>query len=199
MLEIGLFKIISIGLMFGLGLTMDACAVSMANGLEDKNMKKNKMLFIALMFGFFQGFMPLIGYLFGNFLYTHLTFIEKYKLIPVTALLILVFLGVKMILDSTNEDNKDENEIRTLTFKVIFIQAIATSIDALSTGITFSDYKLSYALIIILLIMIVTFIASYISIIIGKKFGSVLENKALLAGGIILILIGLEIFLTGII
>ena len=140
-------QLISTGLMLGLGLTMDAAAVSMANGLEEPHMNKKKMIFIAFMYGLFQALMPLIGYFFGNALYNNVPQIEKYHLIPIFALVILAFLGIKMIIDGIKEiknKSSDEDilkEAKGLTFKVIFIQTIATSIDALSTGLTFSDYN----------------------------------------------------------
>ena len=204
-LDITAGKLISTGLMLGLGLTMDAAAVSMANGLEEPNMKKGKMIFIAFMYGLFQALMPLIGYFFGNALYTHVPQIEKYHLIPIAALVILAFLGIKMIIDGIKEiKNKESDEdilkdAKGLTFKVIFIQTIATSIDALSTGLTFSDYNAKEALIVCSLIALVTFIVCIISLIIGKKFGAKLGKIALIIGGVILTGIGLEIFITGLI
>lgn len=198
-------QLISTGLMLGLGLTMDAAAVSMANGLEEPHMSKKKMIFIAFMYGLFQALMPLIGYFFGNALYNNVPQIEKYHLIPIFALVILAFLGIKMIIDGIKEiknKSSDEDilkEAKGLTFKVIFIQTIATSIDALSTGLTFSDYNAKEALIVCALIALVTFIVCIISLIIGKKFGAKFGKIALIIGGVILTVIGLEIFITGMI
>ena len=197
-------QLITSGILLGFGLTMDAAAVSMANGLEEPCMKERKHIFIAFMYGLFQAFMPFIGYLFGSTIYKNVPQIEKYHLIPIIALVILGFLGTKMIIDAIKEgknEKEEEEQIKgkTLTFKLIFIQAIATSIDALSTGLTFSDYALSEALVVISLIALVTFVVCYISVNIGKKFGIKLGNKALIVGGVILILIGLEIFITGMI
>lgn len=203
-LSISAGQLIISGLLLGLGLTMDAAAVSMANGLEEPHMSTRKHIFIAFMYAFFQAFMPFIGYLFGSTIYKNVPQIEQYHLIPIIALVILGFLGTKMIIDAIKESKNEEEEEKEiigkkLTFKLIFIQAIATSIDALSTGLTFADYSMSEALIVILLISIVTFIVSYVSVIIGKKFGLKLGNKAMIVGGVILILIGLEIFITGLI
>ena len=198
-------QLISTGLMLGLGLTMDAAAVSMANGLEEPNMSKKKMIFIAFMYGLFQALMPLIGYFFGNALYNNVPQIEKYHLIPIFALVILAFLGIKMIIDGIKEiknKSSDEDilkEAKGLTFKVVFIQTIATSIDALSTGLTFSDYNAKEALIVCALIALVTFIVCIISLVIGKKFGAKFGKIALIIGGVILTVIGLEIFITGMI
>jgi len=207
-LTISAGKLISTGLLLGLGLTMDAAAVSMVNGLEESNMKKRKMIFIAFMYALFQALMPLIGYFFGNALYTRLPFIEKYHLIPICALIILLILGIKMVFDGIN-DIKNEAQIeekieaekkihKSITLKVIFIQTIATSIDALSTGLTFSNYLVTEALVVTGLIALVTFIVCMISLFIGKKFGAKLGKYALIIGGVILCGIGLEIFISGI-
>ena len=203
-LSISAGQLITSGILLGFGLTMDAAAVSMANGLEEPCMTERKHIFIAFMYALFQALMPFIGYLFGSTIYKNVPQIEKYHLIPIIALVILGFLGTKMIIDAVKEgknEKEEEEQIKgkTLTFKLIFIQAIATSIDALSTGLTFADYALYEALVVISLIALVTFVVCYISVNIGKKFGIKLGNKALIVGGVILILIGLEIFITGMI
>lgn len=192
-------QLISTGLLLGLGLTADAAAVSMANGLEEPNMSKKKHVFIAFMYAFFQAFMPLIGYAFGATIYKNVPEIEKYNLIPIIALVILGFLGTKMIIDGIRESKEENKEVnhKQLTLKLIFIQAIATSIDALSTGLAFADYEILDAIVVASLIALVTFITCLISLVIGKKFGLKLGNKAVIAGGIILIIIGLEIFISG--
>lgn len=198
--NISIGQLISTGLLLGLGLTADAAAVSMANGLEEPNMKRSKHILIAFMYGLFQGLMPLIGYLFGSTIYNNVPQIKQYNIIPIVALVILGFLGTKMVIDGIKDGKKEVNdEIRKITFKLIFIQSIATSIDALSTGLTFANYNVFEALMVTFLISLVTFITCIISVIIGKKFGTKLGNKALIVGGIILIIIGLEIFITGII
>lgn len=176
----------------GIGLAMDACAVSMANGLKEPKMKLKKTLFIALMFGLFQGAMPLLGYLVGCKILIHIEWI-----IPWAALAILGFLGIKMIVDGIKGEETDESD--NLTIKVIFIQAIATSIDALSVGLTISNYTLNEALLCTAIVALLTFIICFFAVYIGKKFGTALGNKAIIIGGIILIGIGLEIFISGII
>ena len=151
-------QLISTGLLLGLGLTADAAAVSMANGLEEPNMSKKKHVFIAFMYAFFQAFMPLIGYAFGATIYKNVPEIEKYNLIPIIALVILGFLGTKMIIDGIRESKEDNKEVnhKQLTLKLIFIQAIATSIDALSTGLAFADYEILDAIVVASLIALVT-------------------------------------------
>lgn len=188
------------GLLLGLGLTMDAAAVSMSNGLEEPNMKPMKIFYIALLYGLFQGIMPLLGYFFGHVLFENFSFIQEYHLIPIVALIILLILGTKMIIDGIKEIKKpaEEREIKKIGFKLLIIQAIATSIDALSTGLSFADYQIYEAIIVVSLITLVTFIACIISVLIGKKFGDKLGSKAVIIGGIILIAIGIEIFVTGI-
>ena len=188
------------GLLLGLGLTMDAAAVSMSNGLEEPKMKPIKMFYIALLYGVFQGVMPLLGYFFGHLLFENFSFIQEYHLIPIVALIILLILGSKMIIDGIKEIKKpaEEREIKKIGFKLLIIQAIATSIDALSTGLSFADYQIHEAVIVVSLITLVTFIACIISLLIGKKFGDKLGSKAVIIGGIILIAIGIEIFVTGI-
>ena len=188
------------GLLLGLGLTMDAAAVSMSNGLEEPKMKPIKIFYIALLYGVFQGVMPLLGYFFGHLLFENFSFIKDYHLIPIVALIILLILGSKMIIDGIKEIKKpaEEREIKKIGFKLLIIQAIATSIDALSTGLSFADYQIYEAVIVVSLITLVTFIACIISLLIGKKFGDKLGSKAVIIGGIILIAIGIEIFVTGI-
>lgn len=180
-------------IVLGLGLAMDACAVSMTNGLREKNITLKKILFISFMFGFFQGFMPFIGYLVGC---QFICYIESF--LPWIALIILGFLGIKMIIDSIKCETTGECEFIQLVFKVILIQSIATSIDALSVGLTIADYKLIEAIVCSIIIMIITFGICIVAHYIGKKFGDKLGQKAELVGGIILVLIGLEIFITGI-
>ena len=190
-------EIIITGLGLGIGLAMDAFAVSMSNGLKENNMKIAKMLLIALTFAIFQGVMPLIGYFVGH---AFIKYIEKF--VPWIALILLLFLGVKMIIDgikSIKEKKEEEQEIKKLTIKVLLVQAIATSIDALSTGVAFSNYQIIEAIICVLIIALVTFIICYLGVIIGKHFGTKLSNYADIFGGVILIIIGLEIFIKGMI
>ena len=143
---------------FGLGvaLAMDAFAVSMSNGLKENKMKVAKMIVIALTFAIFQAAMPMIGYLIGHAFINYIS-----KLIPYIALVLLGFLGIKMIVEFIKD--RKENKVCVISqqpvlYKVIFIQAIATSIDALTTGITFADYTFIEALVCVGIIGIVTLI-----------------------------------------
>ncbi len=184
-------------LLLGVGLSMDACAVSISNGLANKKISIKETLLIALTFGIFQMMMPLIGYFIGS-LFTNLIV----KIVPYIALALLSFLGIKMIVDSIksrkkneDEEEKEEENIKKLSFKMLLIQAIATSIDALSVGLVFVG--INYPLVILYtgIIGIITTILSLISVFIGKKFGDIFSNKAEIVGGIILIAIGLKIFI----
>lgn len=177
--------------LLGVGLAMDACAVSMANGLKEPKMKVRKILFIAALFAIFQAIMPLIGYFLGHAV---LEWIDKF--IPWIALVILSLLGINMIIGGIR--NKEEVKDKSLTVLNLFIQALATSIDALSVGFTIANYKLEDALLCVSIIALVTFIICIAAVFIGKKFGTKLGNKSEILGGIILILIGIEICLSGV-
>lgn len=189
-----MIQIIITSILLGLGLAMDAAAVSMANGLEEPDLKIGKILLIALFFGLFQGMMPLIGYFVGSAVLTKIEWI-----IPWVALILLAIIGGKMIYDGTRHDcGCNTTEKKDLTIKTIFFQAIATSIDALSVGFTISDYSIIEAIISALLISLVTFGICIGAVYIGKKFGCKLGKSAVIFGGTILILIGIEIFIKGI-
>ena len=182
-------------IMLGAGLAMDAFSVSLANGLNEPTMKKSRMCGVAGIFSVFQFAMPLIGWicvstvarLFGAF----------EKLIPWIALILLGYIGGKMLYEGIKR-KENEEEQTAVGLKGLLIQGIATSIDALSVGFTISDYKWMEALLACLLIGIITFFICYAGLGIGKKAGTKLAGKAGILGGVILILIGLEIFITGI-
>ncbi len=178
--------------LLGVGLAMDAFSVSMANGLNEPRMSKGKMIGIAGVFAGFQCLMPLIGWICVHTLVQYFKMFQPF--IPWIALILLAFIGGKMLLDGIR--NKDEdNEPVKLGIKTLLVQGIATSIDALSVGFTIADHNLIMALISALIIAIVTFIICLIGLEIGKKFGTKLSNKAQILGGLILVFIGLEIFI----
>ena len=182
--------------LFGIALAMDAFSVSIANGINEPNIKTKKAILISSIFAIFQALMPLIGWLCVH------TIVEKFsifsKFIPYIALALLSFLGIKMILDGRKKDNNEETKI-AIGFLGLIVQGIATSIDALSVGFTIADMKFHEAIVCCIIIAIITFIICFIGVFIGKKFGSKFNNNAELVGGIILIVIGLEIFITNII
>ncbi len=199
-----MLKLILSSLALGVGLAMDASAVSMANGLNDNKMRLKKIFLIAGMFGLFQGLMPLLGYILGHTLYEALDFIEKYHIIPIIALVILFIIGSHMIVEGINEiieRRKGEDSVSnptSLTLKLLIIQAIATSIDALSVGIVISDYSVANAIVTSIIIALVTFIICIPSVYIGKRVGLKLGPYAQILGGLILVIIGFIIFFTGI-
>ncbi len=179
--------------MLGVGLAMDAFSVSLANGLNEPFMKKKKMCGVAGAFAIFQFAMPLIGFICVSTIARLFSVFERF--IPWIALVLLLYIGGKMLYDGiTNKESEDA--ISTVGIKGLFIQGIATSIDALSVGFTISNYSFTEALLACLLIGVVTFIICYAGLCIGKKAGTKLAGKAGVLGGTILILIGLEIFIT---
>ena len=183
-------------ILLGIGLAMDAFSVSLADGLSEPKMKNSKMSFIAALFAFFQALMPMIGWI---CVHTVVKYFEKLQiLIPFIALGLLSYIGVKMLIDGIK--NKEcESECCKLCIKALLIQALATSIDALSVGFTIASHSLMEAIVSVLIIGTVTFMICMAGIFIGKKFGTALSGKASIFGGVILIAIGLEIFITGII
>ena len=182
--------------MLGVGLAADAFSVSLANGLNESKMKTNKMLLVAGMFAVFQGLMPMLGWFFVHTLVEYFKVFEKF--IPWIALILLVFIGGKMIIEAFDKKCSEE-EVKPLGIGLLLIQALATSIDALSVGFTIATHTFFPALVTALIIALITFVICFIGIIIGKKFGTKLKNKASLLGGLILIIIGIEIFITGMI
>ncbi len=181
--------------LFGVGLAMDAFSVSMANGLNEPDMKKRKMLGIAGTFSFFQIIMPLAGWICVHTIAE--AFQSFQKVIPYIALVLLCFIGGKMLIDAVK--NKDDEEKAAVGLGALMVQGVATSIDALSVGFTISDYNFNAALVEAVIIGAVTFIICVCGLLIGRKFGTKLKNKASILGGAILIAIGLEIFISGII
>ena len=226
-------------ILLGVGLAMDACAVSMANGLNEPKMKLGKTTLIAAAFAFFQALMPMIGWVCVHYVATQFEVVNT--VVPYIALALLGFIGGKMLfegfLEGKKKANKDANSDKdtvtehiagnnipsnvpnearnaddvqqttlqssnethkSLTLWVLFTQAIATSIDALSVGFTVSNYDVWEALFTACIIAVITFAISFGAVFVGKKFGTKLGNKAEILGGFILIAIGLEIFITGV-
>ena len=190
-----LFGFIVKSFLLGMGLAMDAFSVSLANGLNNPKMKKGKMLLVAGIFAVFQGIMPMIGWFCVHNLVNYFKAFEKF--IPWIALGLLVYIGGNMLLEGIKGEEEDDNS-KELTLKALMVQGVATSIDALSVGFTIADYNFSMALLCVLVIAVVTFIICFVGIIIGKKVGMKFAGKASIMGGIILILIGAEIFFTGV-
>lgn len=181
--------------LFGVGLAMDAFSVSMANGLNEPNMKKNRMCLIAGVFCGFQILMPLIGWVCVHTVAA--VFASFQKFIPWIALALLLYIGGKMLAEGIRSKDGG-SEKPAVGFGALLVQGVATSIDALSVGFTISEYTLQAALVEALIIGAVTFVICLAGLMIGRKFGTKLAGKASILGGVILVLIGLEIFVTGI-
>ncbi len=181
--------------LLGVGLAMDAFSVSLANGLNEPHMKKAKIVFIAGVFAFFQALMPMIGWI---CVHTVVQVFQAFeKAIPWIALVLLVGIGGKMILEG-RKGSSEEGEKPGVGLKALLLQGVATSIDALSVGFTISDYGFVMALVCSAIIAGVTFVICVAGVVIGRKFGTRLSGRATVLGGGILIAIGLEIFLTGV-
>ena len=181
-------------ILLGIGLAMDAFSVSLANGLNERAMPKWKPFLIAGLFAFFQALMPLLGWVGVHTVLEYFSFFEK--LIPWIALVLLLFIGGQMLIDGIRE--KEDCPTCSVGFLSLLVQGIATSIDALSVGFTIASHTFIEALISVIIIGIVTFVACYFGTLIGKKFGNKIAGRATVFGGIILILIGIEIFLGSI-
>ena len=180
-------------ILLGIGLAMDAFSVSLANGLNEPNMKGGKVCGVAGIFAAFQFAMPMIGWICVSTIAQYFKAFEK--LIPWIALALLGYIGGKMLYEGIK--NKDsEEEKAAVGFLALLVQGVATSIDALSVGFTISAYNFLEALLACLLIGVVTFFICLAGIVIGKKAGTALAGKAGILGGAILIFIGLEIFIT---
>lgn len=181
--------------LLGVGLAMDAFSVSLANGLNEPAMKKKKMCGVAGVFAAFQALMPMMGWICVHTIVQYFQAFEKF--IPWIALILLLYIGGKMLKDGIQ--NKEEEEVCSqVGFAALMVQGVATSIDALSVGFTIAEYGLIMALVCALIIAAVTFVICMAGLIIGKKFGTKFSNKATIFGGVILILIGIEIFVTGV-
>lgn len=192
-MEINLFFIVN-SIQLGIALAMDAFSVSATNGMNDPKMKFRKMCLVAGMYSFFQFAMPLIGWF---CVHTIACIFTKFQMfIPWIALILLAFIGGKMIKESICK--KEDEEVTILSFTTLLIQAVATSIDALSVGFTISQYNALMAFVASIIIALVTFVICISGIIIGKKVGTKLSSKAGILGGIILIEIGISIFVKNI-
>lgn len=189
------FVFILNAVLLGVGLAMDAFSVSCANGLNEPAMKKHRMAFIAGVFGVFQAVMPFLGWICVTTVVDLFSSLEKF--IPWASLILLSYIGGKMIFDALRK--KEGESSPAVGFGAIILQGVATSIDALSVGFTVAELSLSHVIAESLIIGAVTYIICIAGLFIGKKFGTAMSSKASLLGGVILIVIGIEIFIKGII
>lgn len=182
-------------ILLGIGLAMDAFSVSLANGLNEPHMKGRRMCLIAGVFGFFQALMPMTGWVCVHTIVEHFRSFEK--LIPWIALILLGYIGGKMLIEGIrNKDDEEEAEVSGVGFAALLVQGVATSIDALSVGFTIADYNLVMALTASIIIAVVTFAICMAGLAIGKKAGTHLAGRASIVGGAILLFIGIEIFVS---
>ena len=188
------FELIVPSILFGLGLAMDAFSVSLANGMNEKRMKVGRMCTIAGVFAFFQALMPMLGWIAVQ---TISKIFEGFTaFIPFIALLLLSYIGGKMIYEGIKKDCECED--CSVGLWGLVVQGVATSIDALSVGFEMTNDSLEQAIFRVIIIAIVTFIVCMFGVWAGKKFGNMLSNKATVFGGIILVGIGIYIFIKGI-
>ena len=181
--------------LLGVGLAMDAFSVSLANGLNEPSMNRCKMCAIAGVFAGFQALMPMAGWILVHTIVGYFRAFEK--LIPWIALILLGYIGGSMLWESAHCGNCDP-ECHKVGLGGLLLQGVATSIDALSVGFTIAEYQWPMALVCSLIIAAVTFLLCMGGLVIGRKAGMKLAGKASILGGVILIGIGLEIFLQGI-
>lgn len=184
-------------IMLGVGLSMDAFSVSLVAGLNEPGMKKRKTSLIAGTFSFFQALMPLLGWVLVHTVVDYFKSLQKF--IPIIAFLILSYIGIKMIVEGKRPKDEESCAIIRLTFSSLMVQAIATSIDALSVGFKIVEYDFFEALISAIMIGAVTFIICFFGVIIGKKTGTLLSGKANMLGGVILVVIGVHMLLDSLI
>ena len=221
-------------ILLGVGLAMDAFSVSVTNGIVEPDMKNSRRNLIAGTYAFFQFIMPVIGWIAVHTIIGYFKALERFT--PVIALILLLFIGIKMIVEAVQdrkagtapdtgkgvagvgdragagvevvggagvgdraEAEAGDSRGAVLTARMLIIQGIATSIDALSVGVTFAEYDLVMALVASIIIAVVTFGICIIGLHIGRKVGERFSDKASIIGGCILIFIGLEIFFRGVI
>lgn len=178
--------------LIGIGLSMDAFAVAICKGLAMPNkVDKKGALLIALYFGVFQAVMPTLGWLLGSQFAQYVT-----RLAPWIAFILLAWIGGNMIRESLSKEEREEKETGSVSHKELLVLAVATSIDALAVGVTFSVLELAVSIgAAVALIGCTTFVISLAGVYVGNVFGAKYKSKAEFVGGAILILIGVKILL----
>lgn len=192
-------------ILLGAGLAMDAFSVSIANGLNEPHMPRSKMCRVAGTYAGYQFAMPMIGWFCVHAVAEQFEAFRKF--IPWIALLLLALIGGKMLAEgirsvrsgkSAEAEEAQRKQEAGLGFWTLMVQGIATSIDALSVGFTISDYGTMMAAVCSFLIAVTTFVLCMAGLKFGKKFGERLADKATIFGGLLLIAIGVEIFVKGV-
>ena len=179
--------------LLGVGLAMDAFSVSLANGLRDPGMGRRRMALIAGTFAFFQFLMPMAGWLCVRTVAS--AFAAFQRAVPWIALGLLGYIGGKMLYEGSTHRESAAEEVEKLGGGTLLMQGVATSIDALSVGFTIERYGWPQALTASAIIAVVTFAICVGGLLIGRRFGTKLSDKASILGGAILVLIGVEIFI----
>lgn len=174
--------------MIGVGLSMDAFAVSVGKGLGMGRVRKNEAFWIALFFGGFQALMPVAGYLAGKQFAGNIMQIDHW-----IAFVLLVMIGFNMLKEGISGDDEEEGE-SSFSFRELLVLAVATSIDALAVGVTFSFLNVNLAK-AVTVIGCITFVISLAGVVIGSIFGDKLKDKAEIMGGLILIVLGCKILI----
>jgi putative Mn2+ efflux pump MntP len=198
-----LFFIIN-NILLGVGLAMDAFSVSIVDGLNNPGMRRRKQIIIAGTFAFYQFIMPVIGWILVTAAVRY--FREFQPFVPWIALILLLWIGISMLIGgikdirngSAGKDREEKNPSKDLGFKMLMVQGIATSIDALSVGFTLATFSTCSAVMASLIIAVVTFFICMTGLLFGRKFGERIGEKASIPGGLILIGIGIEIFISGV-
>lgn len=181
--------------LLAISLSMDAFAVSLCKGLAMKKLKLSHCLIVGAWFGAFQALMPFLGYLLGTTFADKITSIDHW-----IAFVLLLIIGANMIKEALSKKDDGEDVNASLGIKTMFVMAVATSIDALAVGVSFAFTEFeteTFVYAAFLLIGVITFTLSAVGVKIGNIFGTKYKSKAELAGGIILILLGLKILLEG--
>ncbi len=173
-------------ILIGMGLSMDAAAVAMSNSLVFKKISLKKRLAMPIFFGLFQGLMPLIGYFTGGLFAQYITKYSRFLIF-----IILGAIGAKMLKDAFSCEDETKKDCGCLTYKLLLTQALATSIDAFAVGIGFCTLGVAIFTPVIL-ISLTTFVCSGLAVYLGKKFGTLLESKAQILGGCILVFIAIK-------
>lgn len=170
------------------GLSMDAFAVAICKGLSVKELKPKHMIIVGLYFGAFQGLMPLAGYFLGRQFESYITSFDHW-----IAFVLLTLIGANMIREAVKGEAEECGD--SFGLKAMLPMAIATSIDALAVGVTFGFIPDVNIVPAVLFIAVITFTLSAVGVKIGNVFGAKYKSKSELAGGIILILMGIKILL----
>ncbi len=188
-----IWYLIGNSILLGVGLAMDAFSVCLANAMIEPDMNRRRRAGVAGVYAAFQGIMPLAGWFCVSTLIQVFRILEK--IVPWIALILLLFIGTKMLVEGLRGTQEDST--RKLTPALLLVQGIATSIDAISVGLTLVAYDFVRTLTASVIIAVVTFFICLGGLAIGRAIGNRWASKASILGGLILIVIGIEIFVTG--